>query len=322
MRIFRGEDKMKIKDVFKSFIFLLILVLIIKGLSYVFVPKDNRVNFGMRQVSANGILGEKENTIDVLVIGDSETYSAISPLEMYNEHGFTSYVCGTPAQRLYDSYNFLIKAMDKQKPKVVVLETNAIYRATSVYEFLIANVVKLFPFFDYHDRWKQLSFRDLDASINYTYTDPNKGFKINSNVVPEKNWNYMQDIHEVSEIPESNLKYLKEIRKICNDNDKKLVFLSTPSIKNWNYAKYEGIKEYATLNQIDYYDINIDKFDLVDWMRDTPDKGDHVNLRGAKKVTKYVGNILSDNYNLPDHRGDKNYESWDKDYKEYIKKAK
>lgn len=39
----------------------------------------------------------------------------------------------------------------------------------------------------------------------------------------------------------------------------------------------------------------------------------HTNIWGAQKVTAYLGEFLAENYDLPDRRGDRNYEIWDRD---------
>ena len=48
--------------------FLAGLLGILVGLSALFVPKNNMSEFGMEEVTANGILGERENSIDVLAV--------------------------------------------------------------------------------------------------------------------------------------------------------------------------------------------------------------------------------------------------------------
>ena len=68
--------------------------------SCIVTPKDNTAKAGMEQPRANGILSERPDSIDVLILGDSESYNAISPLLLWDELGCTSYVCGTNSQRL------------------------------------------------------------------------------------------------------------------------------------------------------------------------------------------------------------------------------
>ena len=49
----------------------------------------------------------------------------------------------------------------------------------------------------------------------------------------------------------------------------------------------------------------------------------HVNVGGAEQYTKYMSKYLADRYDLPDHRGQKGYESWDtalEECKEFIKR--
>ena len=49
-------------------LFLLGLAGLLVGLSFVFAPKTNMFEFVLEEVSANGIRGETENTIEVLVV--------------------------------------------------------------------------------------------------------------------------------------------------------------------------------------------------------------------------------------------------------------
>lgn len=40
----------------------------------------------------------------------------------------------------------------------------------------------------------------------------------------------------------------------------------------------------------------------------------HLNYTGAGKFTEYLGNELKSRFELPDHRGDPIYDSWEIDY--------
>ena len=42
----------------------------------------------------------------------------------------------------------------------------------------------------------------------------------------------------------------------------------------------------------------------IDFSVDTYDAGLHLNVTGAEKVSKYLGEVLKDEYNLEDHRND------------------
>ena len=48
----------------------------------------------------------------------------------------------------------------------------------------------------------------------------------------------------------------------------------------------------------------------------------HLNVYGATKYTLYFSKYLKNNYDLPDHRGDKKYSSWVDEYERFKKEYK
>ena len=43
----------------------------------------------------------------------------------------------------------------------------------------------------------------------------------------------------------------------------------------------------------------------------------HLNSKGARKVTEYLGNYIAENYDFKDKRGQEEYKSWDEAYELY-----
>ena len=68
---------------------------------------------------------------------------------------------------------------------------------------------------------------------------------------------------------------------------------------------------------VTYEDLNLNDALGIDWASDTKDGGDHLNFDGAKKVSAYVGNWLSEAYGLKDKRNNPDYKHWEEDSVEY-----
>lgn len=286
--------------------------------SLVFSPKSNSPSSGMEEVSANGILGEKENTIDALIIGDSESYSSISPLHIWGQTGYTSYVCGSAGQTLDYSETLLSRALETQNPKYVFLETDAIYRDLSAQNVMLSSLTGQFDVFRYHNRWKTLSLSDFVQQINFSWTDKYKGFILNNTSVPSKAVNHMKRTNAIQQISAINSQYVERIKSICDENGIKLVLLSTPSTVNWNYERHNGVQQLADDLGCEYIDLNLKNNTLkIDWETDTRDAGDHLNYKGAVKVSDYLAEYLKSSRKLSDHRGDKLYELWAEANKAY-----
>lgn len=311
-----------IKKISASIAFLLIFVILLLVSSYVFMPKNNLKEFGMDDTAANGILGEKSDTIDVLVLGDSEAYSSITPMQIWNDYGYTTYVCATSAQYLSYSENLLKQAFRKQKPKLVILETNAIYREMKFENSIMTKAENYFSVFKYHDRWKNMSRNDFLGKVEYTWTDDFKGYYYNSNTVKSDNLDYMKPTDEAEQIMPINKSYVKNMADFCKENGADFLLVSTPSTKNWNYKRHNGIEKLAKELNLNYIDLNTGDTKVdIDWSKDTRDKGDHLNHSGAVKTTRFLGQYIKNNYSFPDKRKNAEYSKWNEALERYTKKV-
>lgn len=309
----------------RAVIFVAILIVILFLLSKVMTPKTNKLEDGMFDVNANAVLGEADNTIDVLIIGDSEVYSGFIPPQIWEDHGITSYCCSTAGQNMAYSLEFLQNTIEKQTPKVVVMETNQFYRKLSFDDSLMNKLGTILPVFKYHDHWKTISLDDftLDAETEYNYTDVNKGYMFVGKTVPADNPDYMYQKLKNEALTQRNLSYTNSIKKLCDTNNIKLVLVSSPSTKNWNNKRHDGMVALAEELGVDYIDMNVLTDEVpIDWNKDTYDGGDHTNYYGASKVTSYLGDYLANMGIFEDHRGDKNYKSWDDSLKAFKKVLK
>ena len=98
--------------------------------------------------------------------------------------------------------------------------------------------------------------------------------------------------------------YLDNIVQLCKNNDIQLIIIKAPSIYPYWYDEYDKqLEEYAKEKQITYINFlyHIEEIGL-DYSADTYDSGQHLNLTGAEKLSKYFANYLKENYELTDYR--------------------
>ena len=304
------------KEIIKIILFMIILLIILVILSYILIPKNNSEEAGMEDIQALRILGEPKNTIDVIMYGDSESFASTMPMRIWKDYGYTSFICGTSGQSLPDTCKIAYQTLKNQSPKIVILEADNIYNATGISVPIARMLYLILPITEYHNRWKSINTNDFGGKINYTETDINKGYYYVEKTDPvDSNINdYMTYTEEKENIPLRNKLYVKLLKNYCESKGAKFVIISVPSYKNWNYKKYNGMKEFTEKENIEFIDLNTEKDILnIDWNSETGDKGDHVNYKGAKKVTDYLGKWLKDKNILEDHRNDKKYKKWNED---------
>lgn len=301
----------------------------------------------MKNYYGNSFRGENKNSIDVVFLGNSSAYKSITPLEIWKEYGYTSFVCGAPAQEIHEAYNMLKDFMKVQKPKIVFYEAegifnsfgkkikgeypelkrNLIYMSNEIdgaNEFLDTETEQLCPFLKNHNRWSRITFDDFTLTPDYTQHYPTKGYVIETKVKPYTGTkNYMESSDFTTPIQMTVRLYLDKIRDICRQNDAELILLSSPLPRAWNDERHKAVQNYADENGLKYIDTNLLIKDIgIDWKKDSSDDGYHLNINGARKHTAFIGRYLSENYKLTDHRTDSIYAQWNNDYEAYLKEIK
>lgn len=298
------------KNLLRSIGFLGGLAIILIITSILLKSKEEIYNVLDYTKKVKDIEQEEENSIDVIFIGDSEVYSSYIPLQLFEEQGFTSYVMATYAQRLCDTYALLRESFKVQKPQKVIIESNCFFRyggfLDDTGDLFLDSVMELIPAMKYHSKLKNIILRENSREVTMM-----KGFVFRTGVIPYVKGEWMHETEECADIEMINLDYIEKIYNMCRENGAEIIFITSPSPDCQTYERHNAVKQLAAKYGIDYIDMNMNVGEIMlDWNQDTLDEGNHLNYKGAFKTTKYIGKILKEKYNLPDHREDEKFENW------------
>ncbi len=282
----------------------------------------------------------EQNSVDVLCVGSSHAYYGLQPNILWQNYGMTSYVMGSPQQTVASSYLLLKEMLNYQKPKVVVFEPyyfwyDGLYtdesRLRQAFDGLRFGEAKremvetflpeltwkekltyYLPFLKYHSRWSALKNEDFHSKAFL------KGAKLDFGVkeVEDPGADVLP-----APIPEVNKKYFEKIVELCRENEIALVAAVMPfGSTDEGYVTRQGVmvslEEYMAQQEVPYLFYQKTGEAGIDFASDFRDET-HLNYYGAEKMTNAVGSYLQSHYDLPDHRGDPVYASWQEDCEEY-----
>jgi hypothetical protein len=333
------------KRIGKVVIFLLSIVCSFLFLTSLFQPKNIYQPWDTTK-KIRGFYAEPKNTLDVVFVGSSHMFMGVNPMEIWKTQGIPSYIFGANEQPLWISYHYIKEIFKTQKPKVIVLDVLYAHRY-SEYEREGVNQINLMdlklssnkfkaikisvppkerkkyylPFYAYHDRWKAIS----EIDFKYIFSDKKnflKGFTFGT-ANPIFKVTFNEEIGESKKRPPKIEKYLKKIIDLTKENKTELLLIKTPSpggVKNVEEIKsFNRVAEIAKENKVEFLNLNkkvfLEKmgFDFSEDMND----GGHLNYKGAKKVSDYLGNYLKENYKLKDKKENPTYKEWKKHEKLY-----
>ena len=249
-------------------------------------------------------------TLDIINVGDSESDTSFSPLYVWQEEGYTSANIGCDGMTIPECHAVLKKMFRTQSPRVVLIESNLLYRS-SVKKIMRSTVAEpLYDIFEglrYHNLWKYC-WKDRGSRLYF------QGYMINEQIGPYTGKeDYMEPTEETEDVDILNEFWLGRIRRLCIKNGAVPVLWSAPSPANYTMKKHNSLAGLSQKYGIDYIDCNLYRKEIgIDWAKDTLDGGDHLNCSGAEKTSLWLARRLKESLALTDHRAEASYaEAWD-----------
>lgn len=303
--------KEKLRGAFWAAAFFAGLLLCLAVLSAVFLPRDNRMNRGMEDQTANAILGEPAGTIDLVVLGDSETYHGIAPALLWEEYGIPAYIFSTGAQHMAQTEFYFRRAVEAQHPRAVIVQANPLFEEQTLGDVVMKRLEWMFPVLRYHDRWKTLELSEIFRKPEYTFREADKGYIPSTEIQPVEISEYLPYTEDAEPVPEVNRMVVRKIQQICEQEGIQLILAATPCVEYWYYEWHNGVAQMAEEYGIPFIDLALAPEEYtIDWSRDTMDGGAHLNNTGAAKVTRFLGDSLGELNILPDRRQDPAWAEW------------
>ena len=320
--------KWKNKKFISRVIAVLVLILGITILSQILqIKSDHGIN------QNRGLYFQPEDSIDAVFLGTSHIHCDVNTALLWENYGIAAYDYSGAEQPLWMTYYYLREFYKYQDPKVVVLDLYAPARFKDDYQYtwiseniygmkfsfnklaMLCTSVEPDKFFDYfpsfaiyHGRYDELEQEDFTSL--FWSEDQLQSFKGYTPYWKHVKKEEVQNPTGVSGgLTAKSEKYLRKIMDYMKEKDAKLILIVAPyAVAPEDEETYQQIKTVADEYGVELIDYN-QKMEL-DVEEDLNDLS-HLNYWGSCKFTEILGEDLLQRVNLPDHRGDVAYQSWE-----------
>lgn len=293
----------------------------------------------------SGFYAEKDDTLDIVMIGSSPVFPYYSAPKLWGETGIAMYPLSSNVQRPVAMKYLVEEAEKSQSPELYVFEMrmftmedeglrdNMAYTRGVTdnmrYSYLRYKTIQAMvpedeeegrisfylDIMKYHTNWKMLVLPSEWANMTYHKANPLKGYAFKDEVGPQP----MPDCggaEGVTGIPAEQEEYLRDLLDFLRTESKEALFIVSPygeSLEEqqmYNYME-EIVSSYGYpfLNMNNYYE----EIGII-FEEDFADYGSHTNAIGAEKCTDFLREYLQEHYDFTDKRGDAAYASWNEAY--------
>ena len=332
------QNHSKPKTVVRVLVFLLVAALIYGALSRLLA-----VNNATEQQYVRSFYLEPKHSLDVMILGASETFTDYCAPLAWQHAGFTSYPLAVSAAQGTIYPSMLREAAKRQSPGVYVVEVNGfLYTAAEREELSAGALHKWFdtlplsadkiaairesvpagerssyymPLLKYHTNWKNiadvrqsLSLQKQARTVGYSYTKPFLSISahlLESDEIPVR----QQDLDAFNE---------QSLRTFCETAKdlglEHVLFARFPHrtvIENNDdvFAKFAAVVQEYGYDFVNF-DTQMDAIGL-DPLDDFAN-AEHLNIFGAEKFTPYLADYLTAHYDLNSTHSDKVTAEWER----------
>ena len=341
--------KDRIKNIIKTIVFIIVICFIAVHLTYIL----RRVSYSRDNVG--GI--SREGDLDIVCIGGSSTAVYWKPLYAWKEYGMLSYDYATSAYRMPVTIGAVKDVLAKKDPKLLVLDmrpftygdegledaeqgirnmadsmdfgVNRLLTVKDALEFYGADIFdkeNLSFFVDlikYHTNTEALGKEKSWEHVNNNAATDNKGFQFSDeayNIILPDPGEIEAEKRQALE-PEKEA-YLRRLLDYLKTQDVDVLFVVSPApMSELKQEKNNYIGDIVDSYGYKFLNTNLCYEEMgIDFAKDFYDTG-HVNVYGADKYTKLVGEYIRENYDIPDRSLDDKYASeWNEAYEAFLEK--
>ena len=322
---------------------MIVLAIAVLSVQWIFVNGESETfqRIGMLQK-------EKPGTMDAVIIGGSEINCSWQPLIGWNQHGIAVWNYSVAACHRSALKYMLIEARKTQPDALYVISITVFKREPTKVSISVAHrhlnflpfsinklqlmnrfadisgytwrdrAELLFPIARFHTRWDKLA----SLSRNNSGTEL-KSSTYGASFAQKEDASVSEEykLYNDAAVPVSNedLFYIDDLLDYCDQNHVNVLFVkipqATPEEQQGRMNEIEKLvtgRGYPCLDLLENYDEL-----TLDLQRDFFNKA-HMNVHGAMKFSRYLGQYLKEHYGFTDKRGKEGWESWDQAEKAYM----
>ena len=327
-----SDNRKRIRFAIRLAGFLAAAAILLGYWSYVLTPKYDYGICSMLQYYAL-----EPGTVDVLAVGTSLTYTDLNTNILWEEYGIAAYDLASAEQPFWSTYYYLKEAFRIQKPKVVLLDLKAItYLEDHVTP--TRTVLSNYGILDPVDRWRAIYESAepeelVDSLLAFPLIHSNhEGLTREDFIIPPSNggrgssWKgYIEKNATTAHVaPEMDFtfntalnvnpheaEYFEKILQLCIEEEVPVMLIGYP---NADYM-HDHLFYCTAFELAEPYGVSGINYNLpqnrtkINYSTDCADL-QHLNIWGSIVFSRALAEDLRKLYDLPDHRGDPAYASY------------